>query len=267
MTTARKGTSISHMRSSGSKKVGTQRLNPRKTPAQTRAALTVDTILEGAADILERYGFDGYTTNEIAARAGVSIGSLYQYFPNKDAVTIALIERETTSMVDAVLAALALTPPRQALREVFKAAVRNQVRRPLLARLLDFEEVRLASLMPASRAGTIIRASLEEFLRKSFGLSMSASEATAMDIVEIAKALNYASGRRGEVDASSLTRSIEAAVWGYLDMKVKLAQQQTGHLRKIDSQASDPGNPRGYKVGVRNAHHRQRLADDEHRHK
>lgn len=213
------------MKSSRFKKAGAQRLNPRKKPAQTRAALTVDAILEGAADILERHGFDGYTTNEIAARAGVSIGSLYQYFPNKDAVTIALIERETTGMVDDVLAALALTPPRRALREVFKAAVRNQVRRPLLARLLDFEEVRLASLMPASRAATVIRASLEEFLQRNFGFSIPVSEATAMDVVEIAKALNYASGRRGEVDAASLSRSIEAAAWGYLDMKVKFAQQ------------------------------------------
>jgi AcrR family transcriptional regulator len=263
---ARKGTSISYMKSSQFKKAGAQRLNPRKKPAQIRAGLTVDAILEGAAVILERHGFDGYTTNEIAARAGVSIGSLYQYFPNKDAVTIALIERETTGMVDDVLAALALTPPRRALREVFKAAVRNQVRRPQLARLLDFEEVRLASLMPASRAGTIIRATLEEFLRKSFGLSIPASEATAMDVVEIAKALNYASGRRGEVDASSLSRSIEAAVWGYLDMKVKLAQQKTGHFRNIDFQASAPGNPRGCIVEGRNTHQRQRFAD-EHRHK
>jgi AcrR family transcriptional regulator len=204
-----------------SEKVSVQRLSPRKKPAQSRAAVTVQAILEGAAHILERHGFEGYTTNEIAARAGVSIGSLYQYFPNKDAVTIALIERETEGMVDEVIAALALTPPRRALQEAIRVSVRNQARRPQLARLLDFEELRLATLMPTSHAGKVIRESLEAFLRDRYGLSVAESEEAAVDVVEIAKALDYASARRGEVDASSLSRSIEAAVFGYLTAKVE----------------------------------------------
>jgi AcrR family transcriptional regulator len=204
------------MKAASSERASAQGLSPRKKPAQSRAAFTVDAILEGAANILEHQGLEAYTTNEIAARAGVSIGSLYQYFPNKDAVTIALIERETARMVDEVIAALALTPPKRALREAIKASVQNQVRRPQLARLLDFEEFRLAALMPTSRAGTVIRHALEEFLRESYGLSVPASQAAAVDIVEIAKALDYASGRRGEIDAPSLSRSIEAAVFGYL---------------------------------------------------
>jgi AcrR family transcriptional regulator len=208
------------MKSALPEKASDQGLSPRKTPAQSRAAATVHAILEGAATILERQGFDGYTTNEIAARAGVSIGSLYQYFPNKDAVTIALIEREMVGMVDEVVAALALTPPRRALQETIRAAVRNQVRRPQLARLLDFEEFRLAPLMPASRAAKVIRDSLEAFLRDRYGLPEPTSAAAAVDVIEIAKALNYASGRRGEIDAPSLSRSIEAAVLGYLNAKV-----------------------------------------------
>ena len=191
-------------------------LSPRKKPAQSRAAFTVESILEGAAYILEHQGLEGYTTNEIAARAGVSIGSLYQYFPNKDAVTIALIERETAGMVNEVIAALALTPAKRALREAIKASVRNQIRRPQLARLLDFEEFRLAALMPPSRAATTIRHSLQGFFQEMYGLSVAAAEAAAVDVVEIAKALDYASGRRGEIDAPALARSIEAAVVGYL---------------------------------------------------
>jgi len=200
--------------------VGLGRLSPRKRPSQSRAVVTVQAILEGAARILESQGFEGYTTNEIAARAGVSIGSLYQYFPNKDAVTIALIERETGSMVDEVIAALALMPPERALQEAIRASVRNQARRPRLARLLDFEELRLATIMPTPRSAKVIRDSLEAFLRRSYGLSGPESEEAAVDVVEIAKALDYASARRGEVDASSLTRSIEAAVFGYLSAKV-----------------------------------------------
>lgn len=211
----------SRLRKAGSsKKASVQRLSPRKTPAQSRATVTVQAILEAAADILERHGFEGYTTNEIAARAGVSIGSLYQYFANKDAVTIALIERETEGMVEEIKAALAAEPPGRALRLTVNAAVRNQVRRPQLARLLDLEEFRLAALMPASSASQVIRDSLEAFLGQGYGLSETEAEEAAVDIVEIAKALGHASARRGVVGRSSLTRSIEAAMFGYLNAKV-----------------------------------------------
>jgi AcrR family transcriptional regulator len=220
------------MRAVLSEKAGVQGLSPRKRPAQSRAAVTVEAILEGAATLLERQGLEGYTTNEIAARAGVSIGSLYQYFPNKDAVTIALIEREMVGMADEVIAALALTPARRALQEAIRASVRNQVRRPQLARLLDFEEFRLAPLMPTSRTAKVIRDALEAFLRARYGLSASAAEAAAVDVIEIAKALDYASARRGEVDACSLTRSIEAAVFGYLNAKVK-EQSSEGQVQEL----------------------------------
>jgi AcrR family transcriptional regulator len=70
-------------------------LRPRKKPRQPRSAETVASILEAAAQVLEAAGFEGFNTNAVARRAGVSIGSLYQYFPNKKALTIALIRRET----------------------------------------------------------------------------------------------------------------------------------------------------------------------------
>src|ERR1700722_13701556 len=68
-------------------------VDARKTPAQKRSVATVAAILEAAARILETQGLEAYSTNAVAARAGVSIGSLYQYFPSKDAITRALISR------------------------------------------------------------------------------------------------------------------------------------------------------------------------------
>ncbi len=65
----------------------------RKEPRQTRARQTVDFILDAAAYILAERGFDGFTTNHIAERAGVNISSLYQYFPNKLAILEALQAR------------------------------------------------------------------------------------------------------------------------------------------------------------------------------
>src|SRR3954462_16010347 len=112
------------MNNSHSSKPAPRRLSPRKTPSQPRSLHTVETILEGAAHILERLGLEGYTTNAIAAHAGVSIGSLYQYFPTKDAVTIALIERESAGIAHEVIAALALDDRRRALRQMIEIAVR-----------------------------------------------------------------------------------------------------------------------------------------------
>lgn len=66
----------------------------RKKPAQKRATVTFDAILDAATQILEDKGARALTTNRIAVRAGVSVGSLYQYFPNKEAIVRALIERE-----------------------------------------------------------------------------------------------------------------------------------------------------------------------------
>ncbi len=66
----------------------------RKSPQQKRATATLEAIVEAAAHILREGGAEALTTNAIAARAGVSIGSLYQYFPNKQAIVRAMIARE-----------------------------------------------------------------------------------------------------------------------------------------------------------------------------
>jgi hypothetical protein len=65
------------------------KLKPRKMPGQARSQETVSIILEASARILESGGLRGFNTNAIAAKAGVSIGSLYQYFPNKDSIVLA----------------------------------------------------------------------------------------------------------------------------------------------------------------------------------
>jgi AcrR family transcriptional regulator len=66
----------------------------RRIPRQARAAETAATILEGAAQILEANGLAGFTTNAVAERAGVSIGTLYQYFADKNAILLALAKQQ-----------------------------------------------------------------------------------------------------------------------------------------------------------------------------
>ena len=78
------------------------RLTPRKRPRQRRSRQTVDAILEAAARVFSERGYAGCTTNRIAAVAGVSVGSLYEYFPNKDAILVALVERKLALMTGRV---------------------------------------------------------------------------------------------------------------------------------------------------------------------
>lgn len=68
-------------------------LSLRKRPLQARSAALVDTILQAAAQVIETEGAAAFTTNRVAERAGVSIGSLYQYFPNRDVILTKLAIR------------------------------------------------------------------------------------------------------------------------------------------------------------------------------
>jgi AcrR family transcriptional regulator len=70
----------------------------RRQPKQARSQQRVDHLLDVAAQLFEEVGYDAATTNAIAARAGVSIGSLYQFFPNKQAIMEALVERYRAGM-------------------------------------------------------------------------------------------------------------------------------------------------------------------------
>lgn len=76
----------------------------RKSPRQTRSRETVEVLLTAAARILTTEGFEALTTNRVATVAGVSVGSLYQYFPNKEALVRALSERHTHGVRDRIRA-------------------------------------------------------------------------------------------------------------------------------------------------------------------
>jgi AcrR family transcriptional regulator len=82
-------------------------LSPRKSPRQSRSAVTVAAILDATAHILVERGYAATSTNAVAERAGVSVGSLYQYFPNKDALIAALHVRHIEQMKAVIERALA----------------------------------------------------------------------------------------------------------------------------------------------------------------
>jgi AcrR family transcriptional regulator len=99
---------------------------PRKLPSQARSRETVERILDATARILIADGYAAASTNRIAAEAGVSPGSVYQYFPNKDAIVLATVERMTNQLADEMIEQLRLPQgadrnPRRAVEAVLSA--------------------------------------------------------------------------------------------------------------------------------------------------
>lgn len=96
-------------------------LKPRKKPLQARSAVTVDAIVEATIRILRRDGWAACTTTRISTIAGISVGSLYQYFPNRNAIAVEIVRQRTRTYLAAVIAAdlsAAVTP-----EEVIDAAI------------------------------------------------------------------------------------------------------------------------------------------------
>ena len=196
--------------------------NLRRRPVQGRSRETVEVILAAAAQVLERHGLAGFTTNAVAARAGVSIGSLYQYFPNKDALTVALIARSTAalrgSLAEAVDQAAEL-PFQQGLAVVVRAAAAHQMDRPVLERTLDYQEHRLGLAEGDAAHLVLIHSELVRFLEAHRDiLVVSDLNKAAGDALAIGRALIDAAAFRGDSDVvcleADLVRTLSAFLVG-----------------------------------------------------
>lgn len=139
--------------------------SPRKEAIQARSRATVDALIEATARILVREGFDRASTNRIAEEAGVSIGSLYQYYPSKEALVAAVIDRHQQELMQVV---------RNALAEVSALPLEEGVRR-LIAVAIDAHRVNpklhrvLAEQIP--RTGRL--KNVEAFNRETYALFRS----------------------------------------------------------------------------------------------
>jgi AcrR family transcriptional regulator len=144
---------------------------PRKQASQTRSRATVEALVEATARILVREGFDKASTNRVAEKAGVSVGSLYQYFPCKEALVAAVMERhnqELMRVVRAALAEVAVLPMEQAVRRIVTAAIEAHRVDPKLHRVLAEQTPRTGKL-----------ANIETFNRENYALFRAYLEAHA----------------------------------------------------------------------------------------
>ena len=142
--------------------------NPRKTASQKRSRLTVEALLQATARVLIKEGYDRASTNKIAAVAGVSIGSLYQYFPSKEALVAAVIERHTQELSQVVRNALlkvAARPLEIAARELVAAAIDAHRIDPKLHRVLAEEVPRTGRLENIEAVERYARGLFRDYLK------------------------------------------------------------------------------------------------------
>jgi AcrR family transcriptional regulator len=194
-------------------------LEARKRPRQARANAMVAAILEGAARILETEGLAALNTNAVAERAGASIGSLYQYFPAKEALLTALIRQERAALMAALrrvrddAAGRDLT---EVLDGFIRAALNHQFTRPALARTLEYAEATLPIDAETEALKREIVAAVADVLRAH---DIDDPETAARDLAALTRGMTDAAGLHGETDMLALEPRIRRAVHGYLNLR------------------------------------------------
>lgn len=196
-------------------------LKPRKSPRQKRSEQMVADMLEAAAQVLERHGLEGFTTNAVAQRAGVGIGSLYQYFPSKAALVAALMRREEDIFHAAAAKGRDMAKGAEGLSAVILACVRQQLERPELARLLDVQQA-LPELKAEVSGPSLLLNIIRVILDRPDLPRQPCQDVAARDVLAIVRGLTDTAGEYGERSVSGLYRRATAAVFGYLEAMATL---------------------------------------------
>ncbi len=212
---------------------------------QKRSRLTVDAILEATARILTKEGYDRASTNRLAAAAGVSIGSLYQYFPSKEAVVAAVIDRHTQELSQVVLNALLKVsgrPLEVGIRELVAAAIDAHRVDPDLHRVLA-EQVprigRLENVDAVERSGSALIRGYLEAHRSEIGLVDL--DLAAFLVSTTVEALTHSAVLHRPdmlVDdrATEFVSEVTRLVIGYLQALSPRGQGRTTRLKKAELQ-------------------------------
>ena len=190
-------------------------LSPRRTPSQDRSRRTVERILEAATRVLSEHGYDGASTNRIAKAAGVGNGSLYQYFPNKDAIVIAVLDRFADRLADRLGAEIEATM-RLPWQEAGRALLDVQIRL--------FEE-----------NADLLRIVVEQVPRLGPFDKLAALQRRLTDLVRVYLLLNRAEFRE-DLDIDATLWVITETV-GLLSIKYVLDRPPIPHERMVDELA------------------------------
>jgi AcrR family transcriptional regulator len=196
----------------------------RRQPRQERARFTAAAILRAAVEVIDDVGWAHASTNRIAERAGVSIGSLYQYFDSKETILEKLIEQHHEAVDQVIATALAryYGGPQKAiddvLRELFRALIRLHREDPVLTRVLASDVPRHRALEAHGVEPERFAGLLKQILEQRPDVRVRETAAAAFILVTTAEALTrwVAHDAPDFLDTDVLIEEIVAMLSGYV---------------------------------------------------
>ncbi|HSX56521.1 MAG TPA: TetR/AcrR family transcriptional regulator [Sphingomonas sp.] len=216
-------------------------MNPRKSATQERSRATVEALLDATARILVREGYERASTNRIAAVAGVSVGSLYQYFPNKESIVAALIARHNREIVDLLrdaMAAVAALDLEAAMRELIAAMVDAHRVDPHLHRIFDEQIPRKGQLEEIEAINREVFALVRAYLaERRDEIEVTDLDTATFICVTTVETLTHEAVLRhpDTIDPAALVDEVTRLVVGYLRPARGLAEKFT---QRVDSRAA-----------------------------
>ena len=198
---------------------------PRRVPKQERSRETVEAILGATALVLKREGYDRATTRRVAEVAGVSVGSLYQFFPNKESLVVALYERHLGDLISAFgsrFEASAEAPLPEAVRSLVSAALELHTVDPELHRVLGEQIPRSGRPDTDGALEAKILEMVRSFLKgRQEPLRPENLDLAAFVVDEAVEALTHAAvlDRPAQLRDDELAEEISTLVLSYLSTK------------------------------------------------
>jgi AcrR family transcriptional regulator len=203
---------------------------PRRIPRQQRGERRVTALLDAAASVIADSGYDGATMSEIAERAGACIGSLYQFFPNKESITEALRTRYCQELCTlwAGLEEAERLSTNQLVRGLLNETIRFIDDRPAIPYLLN-----LHPRVQKHSIRDLLRGRIARILRASApSLSKSRAFVLSMVILQVMKGMNELYEEATKRAAKSLIREYENVLVSYLNAQTGLAKGPARSSRK-----------------------------------
>jgi AcrR family transcriptional regulator len=185
-------------------------ISSRKQPKQARSAELVATILEAAVQVLAKHGAQRFTAARVAEKAGVSVGSLYQYFPNKAAILFRLQSDEWRQTHDLLRDILedAKRPPLERLRSLVHAFIRSECEEAAIRGALGDAAPLYRDAPEAQAAKASGKGIIDAFMREAVPAASDATRALAGDLIKttmsaVGKQFSESPRTPAEIDAYS----------------------------------------------------------------
>ena len=203
-------------------------LKPRKSPVQARSTATIEVLHEATIQVLLKEGIVKCNTTRIAERAGVSVGSIYQYYPNRDSLLAAVLQRHLDSVAKKI-EELCLKYKKTSIRTLISALVDEII----LAKLSNPEESKALYAISGERGGLDLSKRMNDrMLAAVSNLLESASDIEFDDSRIIAEfVLGAIMGLIRRVLENQVTDKVEQVLESHLKLMVVAYLQQIGHIK------------------------------------